>query len=320
MDFLTARYVRALFVKQLELYQKGWVSDISTYYDSDMAVEEYPFLGDVPRLTEARGPVKGDDLRQAKILVRNKDLDLGLRISPKDFRRDKTGSVAARMQEAVAATVDWWFEKHSAMINDGTVDLAFDDKAFFATDHEWGSSGVWSNLINYNLNDTPLAAAEVGTVAFPSAVGIMYAIFAGVKAIMRAKSDKGFIMHKNPREFTVMGPIDYMAQLKTAVSSLNIGQSRPNELLLAGSGDDGFKVNLVINPELSATDALYIFRSDSNRKPFLHQSEIDPRSKFLGPDSEYGTLNNHLLLVVKATREAANGDHRLAVKVTITKI
>lgn len=319
MESLSPRFVRALFVRHLETYGKSWVSDISKYYDGDMAQEDFPFLGDVPRLSKSTGTPNISDLMQETIRIVMEDLDCGLRIKPKAYRRDKTGSIESRMMEISEAASDQWIEAHSTLINNGQVGLAFDGIAYFATSHAWHDSGAWSNLITFNINDIPVAAAEMGTVALPSTVAMTYAIFEGIKAILKAKSDKGHYINKQAKIFQVQGPLDYALQLKSAIANLNIGKGFTNELLNASAGSEGFKLELVVNPELTDVDAIQVFRTDSNRKPFVHQEEVSPETTFLGPGSEHAAKNPFYLLILKASRAVAYGDHRLAAKVLITK-
>lgn len=296
------------FFRRLEVaLERGYALRIGLVIDSDQETETYKLLGMIPQLREWQGGRLVKALRVDGFTVTNKVYEATLNASVDDLRRDKTQQLGIRFGSmGTKAGTHWAHLLTALIIANGT---CYDGKAFFATNHELGSSGSQSNL----LTATEIPALNVSDITNPTA-DEWQDIIGGLTGHMYSfKDDQDEPINGEAMEFTLMVPPKAMANAKAAVR----GQLR-NSGSTAPLASQDFTINVVGNGRLTAASEIYLFREDSEMKPFILQGEVEPTVKVIGPDSEHAFKNDEVLFGVKTVRAAAYGEPLHAIKATLS--
>lgn len=257
---LSSRAIIGSFYRRLETAQEqSWVGQIGMYFRSDQESETYKWLGQAPAMREWIGGRNAKGFRENGITIANKLFEATLEVPVDWMRRDKTGQIMVRVDETVGRTVTHWQSLLSTLILNGESSVCYDGQFFFDTDHVEGDSGVQSNDITVDIT---LPAA-------PTEVEMQDMIMSGVEKILGFKDDQGEPMNENGRQFLVMVPTPYFRKAAAALK---------NPLIAGGSTNvmtnlDGYTFGLAVNPRLSWTDKLAVFRTDASVKPFIRQEE-----------------------------------------------
>lgn len=311
---LTSRAVIGMYYAKLENNPAlPWVSGVANMFNSDQASETYPFLGQSPVMREWIGGRQAKGWRANSLTVTNKHYEATLEIALRDLRRDKTGQVQARVGEFVSRQQTHWASLLSTLILNGPSTVCYDGQFFFDTDHSEGDSGTQDNDITVDISALP--AAVHGVVTAPSVEEAQQAILKGIAAILGFKDDKGEPMNENAREFLVVVPIGLYLTFAAAVAGITTAALQQN---LNPNLIKGMTINVEMNPRLTWTDSFAVFRTDSDIKAFIAQSETDPVLKVKGEDSEFAFDNDAIQLGVDAWRNVAYGYWQRACYVTMT--
>ena len=73
-------------------------------------------------------------------------------------------------------------------------------------------------------------------------------------------------------------------------------------------------LGVAVNPRMTTTDVVYLFRTDGRMKPFILQDAVAPTVDFLGEGSDRAFLTNQYLFGVRAVRAAGYGQWAYALK------
>jgi phage major head subunit gpT-like protein len=295
---ISSKAITGYFFQEMEANQrKLWVDTIGNRFSSVQDTETYTGLGNVPQMREWLGGKDTHSFNQASVAITNKDWESTIRIHKKDLRRDKTQQIRARIGELSMKALSHEAKLISDLINAGTgttLASCYDGKALYANDHSFGDSGTIDNTITYAITTAPVATP--GTVADPSPAGFAHAILSGVTQLMTFKDDRGEPINEYLSNILVMYPTNYsraasLTERQNVLGGLesNIVQSHP------------LTYQMVHNPRLTDTDALYVFDIGSSMRSFIVQEEVPPILKALaeGSDHEFHT-NEHLYSVEKA--------------------
>lgn len=310
---LSPRAVIGEFFDRLEVGMgQTWVDQLSVRFDSDQGSEDLPFLGMVPRLREMVNGHRPDELSADKITIVNKEYEASLRVPVKDWRRDKTGQIMARVGELADAAVAHWRSLVSALITAGTATACYDGQYFFSASHTEGESGTQSNLITAS----DASALNVGTAAAPTAYEFAEAVKAVIPLFYGLKDDKGEYLNEEAKAFTVMVPLNLSNAANAAVQSqiLNTGSGAVDNTINKGE----YRVSVVTNPRLTSGAVFYVFRSDGRVKPFVRIEEVPIEADQLGPGSEYAKLNKEYLFLLYTSRGAGYGRWQHAMHCTLS--
>jgi len=280
----------------------GWINAVANLFNSDQASENYPFLGQNPRMREWIGGRQAKGLRQNQLTIRNKHYEATLEIALSDLRRDKTPQIRARVGEFADEGDAHWGTLLSALIENGVNTVCYDGQFFFDTDHEEGDSGVQSNDITVDISALP--ASVHGVVTAPSVEEMQQSIVKGIAQILAIKDDRGRVMNSNARSFLVTVPtplwIPAVNSMKALATSALLNQQLPQ---LAA----GIDVGVQMIPELTWTDAFAVWRTDSPIKALIRQNETNPVLKVKDENSEYAFDNDAIQLGIDAWRAADYG-------------
>lgn len=280
---LGSRAIIGMMYKRLsESGNMGWANLISMYFMSDQEKEDYKWLGMSPVMREWEDGRKAVGLKEEGITIHNKEFEATIDIPTSWMRRDKTGQIQVRINDLVRRTETHWKLLLSALINAGESTLCYDGQYFYDTDHQEGSSGVQSNLIDCDISEYAVAD-HGGSVTQPSVDEFLHAILDVVSEIINFKDDRGEPMNDDAESFLVMVPKGYWKVAQAAIASglTNRGQTNPVAVM------DGLKLSVATNPRLTWTDRFSVFRTDSEVKPFILQEEQAVNISAKAEGSEY---------------------------------
>lgn len=313
-SILSSRAVLGMYYARLENpTNAGWIDGVSNLFGSDQASEQYPFLGQTPRMREWIGGRQAKGLRQNSLTIANRHYEATLEVALRDLRRDKTAQIEARIAEFAGEGDAHWGTLLSALILGGTAAVCYDGQYYFDTDHAEGDSGTQDNDITVDISALP--AAVHGVVTAPSVEEMQQTILKAIAQIMSFKDDRGRPMNTNARRFMVTVPVGLYLTAVAAVSVLTTAalQQNLNPNIVAG-----LTVDVQMMPELTWTDSFAVWRTDSPIKGLIRQNEMDPQLKLKGEDSEYAFDNDAIQIGIDAWRGADYGLWQRACYVTMT--
>lgn len=288
LSALTSRAIIGRFYDTLgQTSLPSWVGGTALTVQSNQETESYKWLGMTPALREWVGGRQAKGFRVNGIDVTNKVFEATLKIALDDMRRDKTGQVMARVDElAVRAALHPTKLLSDLMIN-GESTNCYDGQFFFDTDHSEGSSGTQSNDLTFDISD----AGTGGTATAPTPLTIQRATLACIAAIMGFKDDQGEPMNETAQEFALVVPAPFAGAALTAVTSRQLSTTEDNPL----AGGAGFRVVPYVNPRLTWTTKLAVFRTDGRVKPFIFQEEegVSVQAIAEGSELEFAHREHH---------------------------
>lgn len=312
LSLLDSKGLIGEFYAHLENSPVGWVDQLAFHVDSNTEVENYAWLGQSPKMKEWIGGRKATNLKGFTYSLTNKLFEAGLDINIDDFRRDKTSQILTRIKDLASRTQTHWATLLSALIIAGTANDCYDGFKFFAANHSEGDSGTQKNL----LTASEIATLNVGTPAAPTAAEFSMLALDIIGHMMSYKDNTGEPMNDTAMNWAVMVPTNMMSAGTTAINQNNLqGTSGVVQNVLK---NDAFNISLIVNPRLTATDAIYMIRTDASAKPFIKQSELGVQLDVLGTDSEYAKLNRKAFFGVSASRNVGYGYWQYAAKATLS--
>jgi len=314
---LSSRAIIAMILEELEIsLDKSWPYLLGMEFKSDQAGEEYKWLGISPMMREWIGGRLAKSLRENGITLKNKEFEATMEVYVPDLRRDKTGQIKIRIGEMADRTNQHWASLISTLIKNGNSGLCYDGQYFFDNDHSEGDSGTLSNLLTYSdYSDLSVVAA-----ANPTAVEMAKVILKVMQHMYTLKDDRGEPLNENARKFFCMVPVNMMAAAVQACSMnlLSTGtgaiDNPLNKVSLVG---EQVVVQPIVNPRLTTTSELYIFRADGRAKPFIRQVETPIEVSAIAEGSETEFKENKHLYGIKTSRNAGYGIWQQAIKATL---
>jgi phage major head subunit gpT-like protein len=309
---LGSRAIIGRYYAALDQYTGSiWIPQVSMYFNSDQESETYRWLGQAPALREWVGGRQAKGLRDNGMTIKNVKFESTLEFDVDDMRRDKTGQVVVRINDLAGRTNAHWGDLLSDLIKAGASSLCYDGQYFYDTDHQEGKSGQQSNKITVDISGLP--ATQHGSPTLPSAEEMMFTILAGIQQILLFLDDQGKPMNTSAKNFLVQVPVGLMAPAMAAVYNTVFASGVTNTLV-----NSGFKIELEINPNLTETDTIHVFRTDANIKPFIRQEELGVQMKAIAEGSELEFHNDKHEYGVKTIRNVGYGYWQYACKVQMT--
>ena len=304
---LSSRAIIGEFYRTMEADMgQTWVDGASRLFTSDQESETYKWLGMAPAMREWIGGRQPRGFRENGITIANKKFEATLEVLMDEIRRDKTGQVMLRVRELAERANSHWASLLSALIIAGESTACYDGQYFFDTDHSEGDSGSQSNDITNDIT----------TTTAPTAGELQTSILLATQAILGFKDDVGEPMNENAREFLVMVPVPYLGAAAAALGATVISQTSNNIMALGSLG--GFTYKMAVNPRLTWTTKLALFRTDGAVSALIRQEEEPIKITALGDGSEEEFKNDRHLYGVKANRNVGYGYWQKACLVTHT--
>ena len=286
----------------------AWVSQLAMNVQSDKDSEKYVWLGTAPALREWKGGRQPKTLREINYTVPNKEFEATLEVPLDWIRRDKTGLIMMRVNQLVESARNHDAELLSTLINGADTALCYDGQYFFDTDHQEGDSPSQSNSIT----------SDITTPATPTAAEFENAVLSATQQMLSLQDDQGRPTNASAKRFTIMAPVSMMKSAATALGSTVIlegGQARNSNIQAVGVVN-GFQYDLVINPRLTWTTKIALFRSDAILTPFVKQIEVDTTVDALAEGSEEEFKNKRHLYGVHRSMNFGCGDWKGSCLVT----
>lgn len=313
VERLTERQVIGEFYKTLAVDTgASWINDVSNYFKSDQAYEEYAWLGQSPQMREWVGGRLAKKLTETSFTIRNKHYESTMEVLVKDLRRDKSGQVMLRIQEQARRANTHWATLLSNLIINGAATTCYDGQYFFDTDHSEGSSGTQSNSISADISGYPVATH--GTTTAPAVGEAQSAIVEGVNAILGFKDDQGEPMNEDASSFTIMSGLGLSNALRQAIyTPVQVAESQTALQAFKTSFSMKHVTNIRMN---SMTTSFVIFRTDSNLKSFIRQEEMGVQVAVVGKGSTHEIMNKSHLYAIDAWRNVGYGMWQNACLVT----
>lgn len=262
-----------LFVKGLRTeYQEAYdnyvaqSTDIVMTVESNGPIENYAWLGSVPRMRVFDGERKPVQIGMYKYAIENEEYEASMAIDLKDVEDDQTGKyalMAGQIGESSAMFPDELI--YSQLLPGGFAGLAYDGQYFFDVDHQVGASGVQSNLITGKLGPTSYNAAR--------------------QLFWRFQDDFGRPLNTNLDLILVIPP----ELQSTAEALLN------NERQANGGTNQYYKTaEIRVNPWLTDINAWYLIQRAGRVKPFVLQNRKREALAVLGHLPNEATVVNQV--------------------------
>lgn len=278
---LSSRAIIGRYYQRLEQNPGlSWVAAISNYFTSDQESETYKWLGQVPVMREWIGGRNAKGFRENGITIENKHFEATLELLVRELKRDKTGQVMVRVDELADRTNAHWAKLLSTLIQNGESTVCYDGEYFFDTNHTEGDSGAQSNKLQIDISNLPVEVHGSATV--PSVEEMQLAILQIIQQLYSLKDDQGEPINENARQFLVMVPTSMWNVAKAATAAPVITHGQTNLIKTM----DEISLSVAMNPRLSWTDKLVIFRTDGAVKPLIRQEEEAVVLKAIAEGSE----------------------------------
>lgn len=309
---LSSRAIIGSFYHALEQNEgASWVNPLSMLFNSDQESETYKWLGASPAMREWIGGRNAKGLRENGITVANKKFEATLEIPVDWIRRDKTGQINVRINELARRANAHWAGLLSSLIIAGEAAVCYDGEYFFDTDHPgYTTSG---DVSGSQSNDITL---DVTTTTAPTSTEMQTAILNAIQAMYGFVDDQGQPLNEGASAFTVMVPVPFLQAAGAALGATVISQT--SNVVQAVGSLGGFKVNLAVNPRLSWTTKLAVFRADGDVAPFIRQEEEGISVAAIAEGSELEFNNDLHHYGIKAMRNVGYGYWQKACLVTLT--
>ena len=259
-QLVTSRAVIGEIYHRLQVGDGSYIDRYAMKISSSQEVENYAWLGQVPKMREWIGGRQPKGLRENTWSLTNKDHEATLEILVKDLRREKFGQIKVRITELARRTLSYPSTLMSSLIANGKATACYDGQFFFDIDHAEGDSGSQNNDLTF--------AAATGTV--PTNAEMRDAIMDAIAAILGFKDDQGEPMNEGARRFEVMVPIALWPQATAAVTLPVVDANVTN--IIPALKD--FEISVVPNARLTDATEFYVFRTDAETKPFILQEEV----------------------------------------------
>lgn len=143
---------------------------IATVVPSTTESETYAWLGDIPGMREWIGDREIQNLSGSAYTIKNKDFELTIGIPRNAIEDDKLGLYNASIQMLAQPAAMHPDKLIFTLLKAGFVELCYDGKPFFATDHKAGKKAV-SNKGTKKLTLESYAEARAAMMSFTNGKG-----------------------------------------------------------------------------------------------------------------------------------------------------
>lgn len=280
---------------------------ISSIVPSSGADEEYAQLGAPSSVREWLGEREFDQPRAQRFVIVNALWESSEAIQKTDIDDDRLGLYGTRLAEMGKRAARHPDELLINLINVAQSTLSLDGQNFFDTDHEWGISGVQSNLIT---------VSGIADPANPTPDEAKKAYMEGLHVMLAFKDDKGKNMHQD----FVVNQEDSVSV--TVLTDLDLRQNMIDALNAALTG--GGNTNIVINradvaasPTFTTANAFDIYRTDVEFKPYVFQAR-DPLTREMKHSSSSDIEFKDVKFMTRARYQLGVGAWWNAVRILMT--
>lgn len=300
---LSPRNVQGRFFHRLEETERAlWVPRIAFLATSDQDAEDYVWLGESPKMREWIGNRQKREPRGYSYTIRNRKFENTLEVSVDDLRRDKTAQLDARIGELAYEAAKLPQQIISDLIIANST--AFDGTAFYSDSRTKGDGSI---TIDNNIS------VSATTPANPTTEEMQNAILGCIQQMKGFKTDEGEPMNEDAMRFVAMVPTNMWASAVAATKNLYLANGVTNTI-----PNSGVQIHVQVNPRLTATDQIHVFREDADIKAFIWQDEVPTQIQIVGAGSENEFLRDTHLFGTKRLCNGGYGRPEMAVRCTFT--
>jgi phage major head subunit gpT-like protein len=316
-DLASPAIIGSFYEQLADEWSMSWASKIGWLNSgSNQETETYKWLGNVPKYREWIGGRAAGHPKVETYSIRNKLWEQTLEFGIDDLRRDKTGQIQIRIGELAQAGAAFWEDMLTSLMNANP--LAYDASDFFDTDHPVKESTIGSTTAKNLLTSSEVSALNVTTATAPTPDEAAKVLQGLVGYFMTFTNDQGHLLNSSARNFTVMvATADLWGPFATAISQQFLTSGASNPVL--GLKSMGYNFDIVLNPNLtSATDKVFMYRTDAKLKPFILQEETPPKVTVIGAGSEEEFKNRRHLFGTERIANAGVGLWQYAIRGTLS--
>lgn len=311
-SLVTVKGLMGGFYDRLEAEMAGsWATQIGVVIPSNQSIETYRWLGLPPQLRQWINARHVKALPIRSFTIENQEYEATLGVDRNELKFDKTGQLNVRFAELAQRAAQHWEKITTDLIEaDG---LCWDGQNFFDTDHSMG--GDSTSTFKNELTSSEVGALNTTSATVPTADEMKAIIIGMVSYQYTFKDSQGEPYNSGARQFTLMTNPTMWGAALAAIRADRLDASGGNDNVLK---TQDFSVKVVVNPRLTSTDVVYMFRTDGAMKPFILQDAVAPTMDFLGEGSDRTFMLNQYLFGVRATRAAGYGQWAYALKGTLS--
>jgi phage major head subunit gpT-like protein len=295
---LTGRALRTLFLQSMHGFEgMDLVAKIATLIKSDGASETYPWIGDVPMMTEqVDDTVKFTPMSDASYTITNKTWTAGIAVRRQDLEDDQVGAIRMKINQLALAAVQHKNKLLTYALTNGTTGTGYDANAFFSDTHPArGSSGVQDNLAGGSGTTTAQVQADINSV---------------LATMMNFLAENGEPFQEGPSKFIIAAP---PALRKPILEALNISEYPDRTQAQLG----GMSIEPLFLPRLTATDAndWYFLHVGGSEKPLIFQDREPVTFESTEEGSGGSIMREQYYYKVRARYNVGYGPWQHAIKV-----
>jgi hypothetical protein len=287
-----------------------WTTPIIKKYDSPNEFLKLIDVGTVGAVAQINNNAVATTPKPYTQLVQNAVFKLDMEIDAEDVSRDHIGMFESKAAEMGAKFADHISKLSAAIIVANPT--CMDGTAFYGGSH----------YISGNVNDvTTSQIAALSTVSGngnPTAVEAMAIVLQIVTWFYTFKDEVGDPINGGARKFMFLtsNPTAYAAIL-TAIGSLQLAGGQTD--ILSRLNAKGYSFDIALEPRLgtSASQYLYVFRTDSQIMPMVWSEEKGVELTYLGEGSYNYVKQNKYIWSAKAVRQVSTGRYQHALRATI---
>lgn len=272
--------------------------------------ERMAFLGNVGPMKEFTGNTQPDKPIEAEYYIRNAKFNRSIALPGEWLRNDKTGETRDRVGQLAQRYIQWPGKLIASLVESGYSATCYDGKAFFASDHAWGKSGTWSNLLSYN----------VGTPSAPTADEVSKAVNYAIAQMVGFPDDQAEPMNEGMEGVTILCHHAVSDVFTAALEAVNLDTGtgvRQNTLQF-----NKVRKQLIASPRfatIGAANKFVIVRSDAAAVPFIFQENpAEQRLEMLDESSDHYKTMDEMVAMMWAVGNAGYGNPQDACSVELT--
>jgi len=307
---ITVKGIIGSFYDTLEQELAGsWASLLGVTIPSNQSIETYRWLGLPPQMRQWLNARVAKGLPIRSFTIENAEYESTLRVDRNELKFDKTGQLMLRIGEHAQRAAQHWEKLVTDLIEaDG---LCWDGQNFFDTDHSMGGDNA--STYKNELTSSEVPALNVASATAPTATEMEAVLIGLAQHFYTYKDNAGEPYNQGAKSFVVMVNPNMMGATMAALRVLLGSAGASNQLLV-----QDFSIKALVNPRMTSTDQVFMFRTDAKMKPFILQDAVSPTVEFLGEGSDTAFLENAYLFGVRATRAAGYGQWAHAIKATLS--
>lgn len=279
-----------------------WLLGVTDYQTSDQELENYPFYGNVPKMTEVKGREDVDRLETKNLQIVNKKFAANLEVEGDILRRNKTGQLRQKIADLGVTSDENWHDLGVEFIAEGETRKGYDKVNFFAANHPAPKGGVVQSNIHTQY--------ALSSATNPTPPELANSILTGIKHLLKHRDNTNRPMNRRAKKFLVFSSIDMMESVEKAINQQLLvtaaGQTEDNFLKNISRIQIDYETSVDLSDYAPWATQFAIFRTDGPTKALIRQDEwIRIMSLITGSDWEFH--NDSWLYKVKASRNMGYG-------------